>query len=280
VPLRALGLGAGLLGPTSSPLHFSEPASLAPMGGPKQMIRRRGAVGVSSPPPTSRRRLGGGAACSPFALVQGVGRRGGGAGSSGRGAGGHASSLGASSRRIGYLDTAMGSRPPVWRTAMPRSSRVGSVAKFTDLNPASSQSAGMPSGRIRDSGTKGSPVIPFTRTSSSSQERSVPGPHCTRPMSFEPMNQQHRRALCCSGAIRRFKKSLTTCIDVRSPAARLLILSNTSWNSSARDGLALHCFRSSLGPSLGRARRSLASALAITQSSRQFSHLAPPREGM
>jgi hypothetical protein len=87
-------------------------------------------------------------------------------------------------------------------------------------------------------------------------------------MSFELVNQQHRRALCYSGAIRRFRKSPTTCIDVRPPAAKLLILSSTSWNSGGRDGLALHCFRSSLGPSLGRARRSLASALAITQSLR------------
>jgi hypothetical protein len=99
-------------------------------------------------------------------------------------------------------------------------------------------------------------------------------------MSFEPVNQQRRRALCCSGAIRRFRKSPTTCIDVRPPAAKLLILSSTNWNSGAKDGLALHCLRSSLGPSLGRVRRSLASALTITQSPRQFSHLAPPRVGM
>jgi hypothetical protein len=45
-------------------------------------------------------------------------------------------------------------------------------------------------------------------------------------MSFEPVNQQHMHALCCSGAIRRFRKSLTTCIDVRPPAAKLSILSS------------------------------------------------------
>jgi hypothetical protein len=100
------------------------------------------------------------------------------------------------------------------------------VAKITVLNPTSSQSAGMPSGRIRDSGMKDSPLIPFTRTSSASQDRSVPGPRWIRPMSFEPVNQQHRRALCCSGAIRRFRKSPTTCIDVRLPAVKLLILSS------------------------------------------------------
>jgi hypothetical protein len=61
-----------------------------------------------------------------------------------------------------------GSQPPVWRTAMPLSSRVGNVAKITVLRPGSSQSAGMFWGSIRDSGTKVSPVIPPTRTVSSS----------------------------------------------------------------------------------------------------------------
>jgi hypothetical protein len=82
-----------------------------------------------------------------------------------------------------------GSRPPVWRTAVPLSSRVGSVAKIVVLSPGSSQSAGMPWGRIRDSGTKVSPVIPPTRTASSSKDRSVPGPRWIRPMSFGLMNQ-------------------------------------------------------------------------------------------
>jgi hypothetical protein len=35
------------------------------------------------------------------------------------------------------------SRPPVWRTATPLSSRVGSVAKIAVLKPGSSQSAGV-----------------------------------------------------------------------------------------------------------------------------------------
>ena len=35
-----------------------------------------------------------------------------------------------------------GSRPPVWRTATPLSSRVGSVAKIAVLSPGSSQSVG------------------------------------------------------------------------------------------------------------------------------------------
>jgi hypothetical protein len=106
---------------------------------------------------------------------------------------------------------------------------------------------------------KDSSVIPFTRSSSSSQDRSVPDPRWIWPMSFETVNKQHRRALLCSGVIRRFRKSPTTCMEVRPPVAEVLILSSTGRNSSTRDGLALHCFRSSASLSLGRTRQSLAS---------------------
>jgi hypothetical protein len=58
-PLRALGLGASLLGPTSSPLTLLGSGLLGPnRGGPKQTTRRRVAANVSSLPPTPRRRLG------------------------------------------------------------------------------------------------------------------------------------------------------------------------------------------------------------------------------
>jgi hypothetical protein len=110
-----------------------------------------------------------------------------------------------------------GSQPPVWRTATPLSSRVSSVAKIDVLRPGSSQSVGMFWGSIRDSGTKVSPVIPPTRTASSSQDRSVPGPRWILSMSFGPVNQQHRRGLLCNGAIQRFRRSPTTCIDVKPP---------------------------------------------------------------
>jgi hypothetical protein len=173
-----------------------------------------------------------------------------------------------------------GSRPPVWRIATPLSSRVGNVAKITVLRPGSLQSAGMLWGSISDSGTKVSLVIPPTRTASSSQDRSVPGPRWILPMSFGPVNQQHRRGLLCSGAIQRFRRSPTTCIDVRPLVAKTLILSNTGRNSGERDGLVLHYLRSSAGPSLDRMRRSLASVLAITQSLHQFSHLTLPKVGM
>jgi hypothetical protein len=173
-----------------------------------------------------------------------------------------------------------GSRPQVWRTATLLSSRVGSVAMIAVLRPGSSQSAGMSWGSIRDSGTKLSPVIPPARSSSSSQDRSVPDPRWILPMLFESVNQQDRHGLLCSGAIRRFRRSPTTCIDVRPPIAKTLILSNTGRNSGERDGMVLHYLRSSAGPSLGRTRRLLASVLAITQSLRQFSHLTPPNVGM
>eukprot|EP00267_Zea_mays_P041681 XP_020393601.1 vegetative cell wall protein gp1-like [Zea mays] len=103
---------------------------------------------------------------------------------------------------------------------MPLSSKVDNMTKIAILNPRSSQSVGMPWGRIRDSGTKYSPVIPFNRSSSSSQDRSVPGPRWIRPMSFETVNQQHKRVLLCSGTIRRFRKSPTTCMEVRPPDAK------------------------------------------------------------
>jgi hypothetical protein len=96
----------------------------------------------------------------------------------------------------------------------------------------------------------------------------VPGPRWILPMSFEPVNQQHRRGLLYSGTIRRFRRSPITCIDVKPPVAKPLILSNTDRNSGERDSLVLHSLRSSAGPSLNRTRRSLASALAITQSPR------------
>jgi hypothetical protein len=147
---------------------------------------------------------------------------------------------------------------------MPLSSRVGSVARTVVRSPGSSQSTGMSWGSIKDSRIKDSPVIPFTRSSSSSQDRSVLGLRWILPMSFGPVNQQHRRDLLYSGMTRRFRKSSTTCIEARPPAAKPLILSNTGRSSGVRDGLALHCFRSSVGPSLGSARRSLASALTIT----------------
>jgi hypothetical protein len=167
-------------------------------GGPQQTTRRRGVAGAASLPPPPGATWGGGTVCSFFALVQRAGNRGGGAGSPGGGAGSHAAGWGPPAGASKIRIPRWGSWPPIWRTATPLSSKVGSMAKIAVLNPRSSQSAGMSWGRIRDSGMKDSPVIPFTRTSSSSQVRSVPGPCWIRPMSFEPVNQQHRRALLYS----------------------------------------------------------------------------------
>jgi hypothetical protein len=64
-------------------------------------------------------------------------------------------------------------------------------------------------------------------------------PGWIRPMSFEPANQQHRRTLLCSGAIRRFRKSPTTCMEIRPPVAKVLILSSTGRSSGNNDDLVL-----------------------------------------
>jgi hypothetical protein len=111
---------------------------------------------------------------------------------------------------------------------------------------------------------KSLPSNPPTMSSSLSQDRSVPGSRWILQMSFGLVNQQDRRGLFWSGVIRRFRRSPTTCIDVRPPMAKTLIMSNTGRNSSERDGLVLHCLWSSAGPLVGRMRWSLASVLAIT----------------
>jgi hypothetical protein len=109
VPLRALGLGVGLLGPTSGPLTLLGAGLLGPNGGggPKQTTRQRDTAGVASLPPTPQCRLGRRSCLQPLCPCPRGGGRGRGAGSSSGGAGSHASSLGASSRRIGDPDPAV-----------------------------------------------------------------------------------------------------------------------------------------------------------------------------
>jgi hypothetical protein len=240
-PLSVVGLGAGLLGPTCSLLVLlggfktSDPSV-------RRSLRR---LSSSDPPklPEAEAPL-----AAPLPLSKGLGAT---AGLALRAKPvGWGPPTGASEIRIPRWE----SWPPVWRTATPLSSRVGNVAKIVVLRPGSSQSIGMFKGSIRDSGTKVSPVIPPTRTASSSQDRSVPGPCWILPMSFGPVNQQHRRGLLCCGTIWRFRRLLTMCIDVKPPVAKPLILSNTDRNSGERDGLVLHCLRSSASPSLGRTR--------------------------
>jgi hypothetical protein len=85
---------------------------------------------------------------------------------------------------------------------------------------------------------KASPVIPLTKISNSSQVRLVPGPRRILPMSLEPVNQQHRRGLPCSGMTQRFRKLPSTCIEVRPPTASSLILSRMGMNSGTRHGFS------------------------------------------
>jgi hypothetical protein len=136
-PLRTLGLGAGLLGPTSSPLTLLGGSEINDLSA--RHNRRR--LSASDPPgPPRAEELH----ATPLPLSKG---RGGATGALGATAGALGATpadwgppAGASEIRIPQW----GSRPPVWRTATPLSSKVGSVAKITVLNPGSSQSAGLP----------------------------------------------------------------------------------------------------------------------------------------
>jgi hypothetical protein len=128
-PLRALGLGAGLLGPTSSPLTL--------LGGSKtsnpsaRRSRRRLSSSDPSVPPGAKALL-----AAPLPLSKGLGATAGALGSTPEGWGPQA---GASEIQI----PRWGSRPPVWRTTTTLSSKVGSMAKIVVLSPGSSQSAGI-----------------------------------------------------------------------------------------------------------------------------------------
>jgi hypothetical protein len=94
-PLRAVGVGASLLGPTCSPLAL--------LGG----LRNERPISATQPasplllrPPGAT--WSGGTACNPFALVQGT------RGHGGIGATSHTGRLGTSSRCIGDPDTVVG----------------------------------------------------------------------------------------------------------------------------------------------------------------------------
>jgi hypothetical protein len=94
-PLRVVGLGAGLLSPTCSPL-----ALLGRLRN-ERPVRATNPVSPLLLQPLGAT-LGGGTACSPFALVQGVG------GHDGIGAVSHTGGLGTSSRCIGDPDPVEG----------------------------------------------------------------------------------------------------------------------------------------------------------------------------
>jgi hypothetical protein len=102
VPLRALGLGAGLLGPTSSPLML---LGASPNGGggsetndPSARRSRRRLSSSNTPAPPRAEKL-------LTAPTEGRNR---GAGSSGGGVRSHAGRLGTSGRRVGDSDPTVG----------------------------------------------------------------------------------------------------------------------------------------------------------------------------
>jgi hypothetical protein len=265
VPLCAMGLGARLLCPACGPLALlggfetSDPSA--------RRSRRRLSSSDHPKPPGAEVLL-----AAPLPLSKGLGATAGALRATPMGWGPPAS---ASEIRI----PRWGSRPPVWRTATLLLSRVGSVARIAVLSPGRRKAHGCSGGGSWTQGQK------FPNNPSHQDRKLVPGQIGARP-ALDPVDvvrasdQQHRRGLLCSGTIRCFRRSPTTCINVRPPIAKLLILSNTGRKSGERDDLVLHSLRSSADPSLGRTRRSLASALAITQLLRQFSHLALPRVGM
>jgi hypothetical protein len=74
--------------------------------------------------------------------------------------------------------------------------------------------------------------------------------------------------------MRCLKKSPSTIMDVRPPLARVLTQFRTRTSSSGSGSLAFQLLWSLSGPSVGSSRRSLASVVAMTQSSCQSSHLA------
>src|SRR6185436_1708545 len=98
-----------------------------------------------------------------------------------------------------------------------------------------------------------SPVTARTRTSKASWVRSLPSPRWVLLQSLRPVKLQAGRGRCFRGAIRRFRKSPSTCHEVRPLSASDLILPSTESNSGCRDGLALQDARSVAGPSVGKA---------------------------
>jgi hypothetical protein len=146
-PLRVMGLGAGLFGPICS--------LLALLGG----LRNERPVSVTQPasplllrPPELPRAEA--LLAAPLPLSKGLGDM------AGLALGATPTGWGPPAAAPEIRITRRGSRPPIWRTATPLSSRVGNVARIAVLRPRSLQSVVMSLGSIRDSGTKVSVVIP------------------------------------------------------------------------------------------------------------------------
>jgi hypothetical protein len=200
----------------------------------------------------------GGATCRPLALVRGTGGR-------RRSFGAHIGRLGTSGRCPGDMD------PPVGVPTTGLADRHTTLIKGRQSGQHRRPQPWIVAewrntlGRYQGFGDKS-----LTRDPPHQNFQLLPGQVSPR-LVLDPTNvaragkpATQTQGLPCSGMTQRFRKSPSTCIEVRPPTASSLILSRTGPNSSARHGFTLHCFRSSLGPSLGRARRSLTSALATT----------------
>jgi hypothetical protein len=130
VPLRAVGPGAGLLGPACTPLALLGGSK---MSDPSARRSRRRLSSSDPPEPPGAEAL----LAAPLPLSKGLGATAGLA--LGATPAGWGPPAGASEIRI----PRWGSRSLVWQTATPLSSRVGNVARIAVLRPGSLQSAGM-----------------------------------------------------------------------------------------------------------------------------------------
>jgi hypothetical protein len=162
---------------------------------------------------------------------------------------------------------------PTCRTARPPSSKVGIDARTAVRIAWSSHRALIPLGSTSDSGVYVLPVIAWIEASSSIPDRSVLAPSTILQQLFTSVNMQAILDRCCREAMRRLRKSPSTIMDVRPPLARVLTRSSTGSSSTGKVGLAFQQLRSLRGPSVGSSRQSLASVMAMTQSSHQSSHL-------
>jgi hypothetical protein len=129
-PLRAVGTGASLLGPVCSPLALLGGSETSDPSARRSLRRLSSSDPLKSPGAEAL-------LAAPLPLSKGLGATAGLA--LGAAPAGWGPPAGASEIQI----PRWGSRPPVWRTATPLSSRVDSVAKIAVLSPGSSQSTWM-----------------------------------------------------------------------------------------------------------------------------------------
>jgi hypothetical protein len=192
---------------------------------------------------------GGGAACSPFALIQRAGGRG------GTGTRSPTSGLGTPSRYTWDLDPAEG---------VPTADLMNRHATLIEGQQRGQHRRSHPwiiterrdvLGEYQGFKDKGLTSNPLHQ-----EFQLLLGQIGTRP-TLDPTDiiragePAARHGLLCSGMTRRFRKSSTTFMDVRPPVAKVSILSSTGRSPGDSDGWVLQSLWSTVGPLLGRTRR-------------------------